>query len=128
MRVNLTGDASTQQFAQNLLHLRNGIDKEGFISLENIGNIIITMEELKDRVFPNIENNFKDKIWLCERAILSPTNDGVKIINNQLLKKLPGASQIYKSVDTTVETNQAVDCPTEFLNSLEPSGIPAHKL
>ncbi|GBN46699.1 hypothetical protein AVEN_183306-1, partial [Araneus ventricosus] len=131
MRVHLTGDASTQQFAQNLLHLGNGemaIDNEGFISVENIGNIIITMEELKDRVFPNIENNFQDKKWLCERAILSPTNDGVKIINNQLLKKLPGASQIYKSVDTTVETNQAVDYPTEFLNSLEPSGIPAHKL
>ncbi|GBN08688.1 hypothetical protein AVEN_73486-1 [Araneus ventricosus] len=131
MRVHLTGDASTQQFAQNLLHLGNGemaIDNEGFISLENIGNIIITMEELKDRLFPNIENNFQDKKWLCERAILSPTNDGVKIINNQLLKKLTGASQIYKSVDTTVETNQAVDYPTEFLNSLEHSGIPAHKL
>ncbi|GBN84633.1 hypothetical protein AVEN_65864-1 [Araneus ventricosus] len=68
-RVHLTGDASTQQFAQNLLHLGNGemaIDNEGFISMENI--------------------------------------------------------------DTTVETNQAVDYPTEFLNSLEPSGIPAHKL
>ncbi|GBM03504.1 hypothetical protein AVEN_95400-1 [Araneus ventricosus] len=130
MRVHLTGDASTQQFAQNPLHLGNGemaIDNEGFISLENIGNII-TMEELKDRVFPNIENTKKIKKWLCERAILSPTNDGVKIINNQLFKKLPGASQIYKSVDTTVETNQAVDYPTEFLNFLEPSGIPAHKL
>ncbi|GBL89140.1 hypothetical protein AVEN_255263-1 [Araneus ventricosus] len=131
MEEHLTGDASTQQFAQNLLHLGNGemaIDNEGFISLENIGNIIITMEELKDRVFPNIENNFQDKKLLCQRAILSPTNDGVKIINNQLLKKLPGASQIYKSVDTTVDTNQAVDYPTEFLNSLELSGIPAHKL
>ncbi|GBM84229.1 hypothetical protein AVEN_94429-1 [Araneus ventricosus] len=116
MRVNLTGDASAQQFSQNLLHLGNGemaIDNEGFISLENIGNII-TMEELKDRVFPNVENNFQDKKWLCKRAILSPTNDGGKIINNKLLKKLPSESQIYKSVDTTLETNQAVDYPTKF--------------
>ncbi|GBO20438.1 hypothetical protein AVEN_40538-1 [Araneus ventricosus] len=131
MRVHLTGDASIQQFAHNLLHLGNGemaIDNEGFISLGNIGNIIITMEELKDTVFPNIKSNFQDKKWLCERDILSPTNDGVKIINNQLLKKFPCSSQIYKSVVTTVEANQAVEYPTEFLNSLEPSGIPAHKL
>ncbi|GBM05589.1 hypothetical protein AVEN_94848-1 [Araneus ventricosus] len=99
MRVHLTGDASTQQFAQNLLHLGNGemaIDNEGFISLENMGNIIITMEELKDRVFPNIENNFQDKKWLCERAILSPTNDGVKIINKYVRESF------YKNVDNNV--------------------------
>ncbi|GBO42859.1 hypothetical protein AVEN_275276-1 [Araneus ventricosus] len=131
MRVHLTGDASIKQFAPNLLHLGNGemaIHNEGFISLGNIGSIIITTEELKDRVFPSIKNNFQDKKWMCERAILSPTNDEVKIIKKQLLKKLPGASQIYKSVDTTVEKNKAMDYPTEFLNSLEPSGIPAHKL
>ncbi|GBM80845.1 hypothetical protein AVEN_219588-1 [Araneus ventricosus] len=64
MRAHLTCDASTQQFAQNLLHLENGemaIYNEGFISLENIGNFIIIMEELKDKVFPNTENDFQDK-------------------------------------------------------------------
>ncbi|KAF8787007.1 hypothetical protein HNY73_008646 [Argiope bruennichi] len=54
-----TGDISTEQFAQNLLHLGNGtmtIDSEGLITLTNIGNIVATIEDLQDRVFPNIES------------------------------------------------------------------------
>ncbi|XP_055944402.1 uncharacterized protein LOC129975364 [Argiope bruennichi] len=129
MRVLLTGDISTKQFAQNLLHLGNGtmtVDSEGLIALTNIGNIVATIEDLQDRVFLNIESNFCDINWLCERAILSPTNEGVKTINYYLLRKLPGEIQIFKSFDTVIEIYQAD--PTEFLNSLEPSGIPTHKL
>ncbi|XP_055951517.1 uncharacterized protein LOC129987579 [Argiope bruennichi] len=59
MRVLLTGDISTEQFSQNLLHLGNGtmtIDSEGLIALPYIGNIVATMKDLQYRVFPNIEN------------------------------------------------------------------------
>ncbi|XP_055939706.1 ATP-dependent DNA helicase pif1-like isoform X2 [Argiope bruennichi] len=115
MRFLLTGDISTEQLAQNLLHLGNGtmtIDSEGLIALTNIGNIVATIEDLQDRIFPNIESNFRDINWLCERSILSPTNEGVKTINYYLFRKLPGEIQIFKSFDTVIEINQAVNYPT----------------
>lgn len=49
-------------------------------------------------------------------------------INEKLLTKIPGTSKIYKSIDTTVDADESTLYPTEFLNSLNHSGIPQHKL
>jgi ATP-dependent DNA helicase PIF1 len=41
---------------------------------------------------------------------------------------LPTNSRTYLSVDVVVDPSQALLCPLEFLNSLETTGIPPHKL
>ncbi|XP_042912618.1 uncharacterized protein [Parasteatoda tepidariorum] len=112
MRVHLTGQVFAQEFANNLVRLGNGDisgDKEGLIDVENIGNRVATTDELKEMVFPNILENYCNPQWLCERAILSPTNDIVNVINNKLLKKLPGALEIYKSIDAVMEIDLVVN-------------------
>jgi ATP-dependent DNA helicase PIF1 len=75
-----------------------------------------SLDNLKNDVFPNIKIHFKDHKWLCERAILAPTNDNVSAINLQIQQQLPGDATTYKSVDTVVDVDQAVHYPTEFLN------------
>ena len=65
---------------------------------------------------------------MCERAILAPRNDKVETINISLLKQLPGTEILYKSIDTVVDANNAVQYPAEFLNSLDPPGLPPHHL
>ncbi|XP_014676110.1 PREDICTED: uncharacterized protein LOC106816068 [Priapulus caudatus] len=49
-------------------------------------------------------------------------------INAKLLEQLPGDSTRYKSMDTVPDPDQVVHYPTEFLNSLAPSGVPRQRL
>ena len=133
MRVHLQGDVSEGQFAQQLLTLGDGklpVDPaNGLINIpNNFCNLVESIEVLKASVFPNIKHYFKDHKWLCERAILAPKNNSVNAINLQVQQQLPGEAKSYMSLDTVVDADQAVQYPTEFLNSLEPPGMPSHNL
>ncbi|CAF3410969.1 unnamed protein product [Rotaria socialis] len=94
----------------------------------NFCNIVESVEELKSKVLPNIQTYYKDHKWLCERAVLAPKNVNVNAINLQIQQQLPGEVISYKSVDTVKNIDMVVQYPTEFLNSLEPSGMPPHNL
>ncbi|CAF1588951.1 unnamed protein product [Adineta steineri] len=77
MRVALQGDVSAGQFAKQLLEIGNGKIRadpaNGLISIpDSFCNVVKSVEELKNSVFPNIQTHFKDHTWLCERAILAP--------------------------------------------------------
>lgn len=66
--------------------------------------------------------------WLRERAILTPKNDRVHEINEMLLKSFNSDEIEYKSIDSVLDPDESVHFPSEFLNSLNPPGLPAHKL
>ena len=67
-------------------------------------------------------------MWLSERAILASKNNAVNAINDKLLHMLPGESRSYKSMDTVPDPDQVVYYPVEFLNTLQPTGVPPHNL
>ncbi|GBN43547.1 hypothetical protein AVEN_185540-1 [Araneus ventricosus] len=100
MRVHLNGEPSVQQFADNLLQLGNGAmtpdNQDGCIAVQRFGRIVITQQELKEVVFPNVSQCFFDHSWLCQRAILTPRNEDVSVMNKQLLLEFPGSVQVYK--------------------------------
>ncbi|XP_071575067.1 uncharacterized protein [Temnothorax nylanderi] len=50
------------------------------------------------------------------------------IINDILLKSFEEGEMNYRSVDSVVDTDDAVNYPVEFLNTMNPPGLPAHKL
>lgn len=86
-----------------------------------------SLDALIEKIFKDLRINMTNKEWLCERAILASTNAIVNQLNFKIQKKptdLP--STIYLSIDQTVDPGQAVHYPTEFLNSLTPSDVPAH--
>ncbi|XP_021744627.1 ATP-dependent DNA helicase PIF1-like [Chenopodium quinoa] len=61
------------------------------------------------------------------RAILTPINDDVDVINAVLIDKFPCEAVAYKSYDSMIDD----DCniyPTEFLNKLCPGGMSPHEL
>lgn len=133
MRVNLLNDDSAKTFAKQLLDMGDGKlpvnPKSQEISFpQNFCQLQSSIEDLDNKVFPNIASNFKNHDWLSERAILAPKNDDVNKINDRIQLKIPGEAVEYKSIDTVTEENDAINYPIEFLNSLEPSGMPPHKL
>ena len=131
MRVALRGDTSAGDFAQKLLEIGNGNilegREDGLIRL-NCGTKCSNLEEIEEKVFPSIVQNYKDTRWLSERALLAPKNISVDKVNDHILAKIPGAVMMYSSVDSVVDEEEAVQYPMEFLNSLEPPGMPPHLL
>jgi len=65
---------------------------------------------------------------LHERAILAPRNKEVSLINAMVLSYLPGAQVNFLSTDFAEDTEVVNTYPSEFLNTLEVSGMPSHKL
>ncbi|XP_069171785.1 uncharacterized protein [Procambarus clarkii] len=94
----------------------------------NFCNLVTSKEELAEKVFPNIQINYKNHDWLSERAVLAAKNKDFCELNNIIQSNIKSEAVTYKSVDTVVEADEAVNYPTVFLNSLDLPGIPPHVL
>jgi len=66
--------------------------------------------------------------YLHERAILVPRNKEVLLINTMVLSYLRGAQVNFLSADSAEDMEVANTYPSKFLNTLEVSGMPSHKL
>lgn len=133
MRVELQNDPSATCFAKQLLDIGNGnipIDTSTkcITFPPNFCTLITSKEDLIQCVFPNIIQNYKEHKWLSERAILAAKNIDVDELNLSIEYKLPGEFITYKSIDNVMNQDDAVNYPTEFLNSLNLPGIPPHEL
>jgi hypothetical protein len=81
--------------------------------------------------YPDLLNNYKERSFLQERAILCARNETIQEINDYIMTTLSGEEITYKSCDSVCETSTGgVDglYPTEFLNTLKFPGIPNHEL
>ena len=101
----------------------------GLISFPaNFCEFTSSKEELITKVFPSIEVNYNNLDWMSERAILAARNKDVDSLNFTIQIKIAGELRSYKSVDSTTDKNEAVNYPTEFLNSFDVPGTPPHNL
>lgn len=134
MRVHLRGEVGSEAFSQKLLSIGDGVipsDPRNYIIKlpRDFCSFVSTRDELIDRVFPGLLSNLTNQEWLCERAILAPTNETVDELNLSIQEKVTDRqSRFYFSIDTVVDPDQAVNYPSEFLNSISESGLPPHQL
>ncbi|GFV65181.1 ATP-dependent DNA helicase [Trichonephila clavipes] len=133
MRVQLQRDASAGNFAKQLMDIGNGrmeIDESTqCITLpSNFCKITESIDELVQKVFPNIAQNYKNHQWLSTRVILAAKNIDVNTINFTIQHGIPSETTTYKSIDTVENQDEVVNYPTEFLNSLDLPGMPLHVL
>jgi ATP-dependent DNA helicase PIF1 len=79
-------------------------------------------------IYPRLHEGQATNEYLHERAILALRNNEVSLINAMVLSYLPSAQVNFLSADFAEDTKVANTYPFEFLNTLEVSGMPSHKL
>ena len=82
------------------------------------------IKDLLSAVYPNLEENYNDKQWLYNRAIICPKNEDVHKINRAMLDLIPGAEETFYSIDQV--NDQDARIPIEIANKLNPQGMPLH--
>ena len=82
------------------------------------------MSSLYDFVFENNHSNYTDAAWLASRTIIVPTNAAADEIIIIITNTLPGDPKQYRSTDSV--TDSEYEYPIEFINNLNPSGLPTH--
>jgi len=129
-------DAQLQQYSDFLLRVGDGVERrypergEEVIKLpDEIVSKSVNIAQLVDEIFTHVNSQFDDKNYLCERAILTPLNVDVDKVNKLILEKCPGSSsKSYLSADYVSEDDDEAEYSIEYLNSLNPSGLPPHEL
>ncbi|XP_028777507.1 uncharacterized protein LOC114734111 [Neltuma alba] len=131
----------TQKFCQWLLDVGDGklgmphdetaeieIPSELLISEydDPIGAIVLS-------TYADLLENLNDNSYFNDRAILAPTIDAMNRINEYMCSILPGEFVDFYSCDSICKSSQDGDCiedmyTTEFLNTINCSGMPMHKL
>lgn len=120
-----------QLFADYLLKIGEGRETNVNENIELPFDICFngnTLEEFISQIYPSFNCRALNINVITERTILTPKNDDVDKINEIIINSFPGASMVYLSADSVTETSQQHIYPTEFLNSLNLSGIPPHRL
>jgi hypothetical protein len=79
-------------------------------------------------IYPRLHEGLATIEYLHERAILAPRNKDVSLINAMVLSYLPNAQVNFLSADSVEDTKMANTDSSEFLNTLEVSGMHSHKL
>uniref|UniRef100_A0A0L8GMG3 ATP-dependent DNA helicase n=1 Tax=Octopus bimaculoides TaxID=37653 RepID=A0A0L8GMG3_OCTBM len=131
MRAQLFSDKVSGDFSKKLLTVGDGTapsSAAGEKDSSRLGTPVGTADNLTTAVFPDLHINYQNLNWLCESVVLALKSTFVAKLNENLLRSLLGNFHTYKSVETVVDQEEAVNFLREFLNSLDPSGLPPHQL
>ncbi|XP_053213896.1 ATP-dependent DNA helicase PIF1-like [Panonychus citri] len=88
-------------------------------------------DNLIDYIYGNNPDIFtRDPLFLTDRAILCPKNIHCDEINEKIVNMISGEEQTYTSLNTVVDDGSGsnINYPTEYLDTLEISGLPPHKI
>ena len=104
MRVQLQGDEGAGHYAQLLAELGSGRLPlcPGTPDTVQLPPAVLsparTLDELVERIYPDLAQNLPDLDWLEERAILTVLNSDAKKVNDLIIERLPGPEVVYTSI------------------------------
>ncbi len=91
------------------------------------------IEMIVYEIYDNIEHNYKNPVYLRDRAIVTPINESVDQINTYVLYLLQTEERLYLSSDSIYSSSKdseenTILYPIDFLNTLKFNGVPNHEL
>ncbi len=98
------------------------------------GSLSLQGKPLIETIYPGITYHTPPtNQYFAERTILASHNDDVDAINTEILRQFPGKIQTFLSADTIKNNNgeggqNVLVYSVEYLNSINCSGLPFHKL
>lgn len=132
--MRLRGDDGSREFAEWLLDVGHGrnSDDSGDVQLppsmrsDGVNSLI-------DFIYPDVASTPPPPPeYFAKRMILAPRNSEVDNINQEILDRMSGEEQVFTSADSvlepTGEVNSQASIPSEFLRSLQESGLPPGEL
>ncbi|GMQ05571.1 hypothetical protein CsSME_00050547 [Camellia sinensis var. sinensis] len=131
MRLNHEGHENAN-FANFLMEI--GTNPQEIVNLPSTIHKCQDLNELLSTVYPQLNMiETSTPTFLTERTILSARNDDVSDINTTALNIFPGRLYTYLAADKMSEDNEIDPTitnryPNEYLNSLDPPGLPTFKL
>jgi len=133
MRVHRYQEPGAEEFCRKLLMIGEGRaplnDRHMVKFPPSFCQLVNSRDALIERIFGDLPSKITDLDWLRQRALLAPKNETVDELNSRIQDMLTDRpTSICYSRDSTVESDDAVRYPIEFLNSLSPSGFPPHRL
>ncbi|XP_054259294.1 ATP-dependent DNA helicase pif1-like [Macrosteles quadrilineatus] len=127
---NMRAKTNELDFANFLLEIGNGeyptIDDKSV----DLPPPLISDSDIVSEIYGKNLQTPMDSSYLSKCAILAPKNEHCEEINKRVLDLIPGSSKTYISVNKLItdDDSELLQFPIEFLNSLEMTGLPSHKL
>lgn len=137
-KVKYTNNIEFHQELENhqkwLLNLgENCLPKHGSMDGSNIIKVPEQMchntkGEVQQMVYDNFKSNIGIKEYFKSRILLAAKNEIVDEVNAEMVKVMKEDEHILTSVDTVGDFDSQTMIQTEYLNSLNLSGLPKHEL
>ncbi|XP_015960205.1 uncharacterized protein LOC107484102 [Arachis duranensis] len=108
----------------NAKHCRDSGEARVTIDPDLIKNTDSGVCSIVDNIYQDLEGHVGESDFLVPRAILTPTNETVDLINDHILERIPAEESIYFSSDSICKADfhfedQDLFYPTKFLNTLK---------
>jgi hypothetical protein len=122
-----------EEFANHILAIREGHDNVNETITWPLDGIVTdnTPQSLLTGIYPTLRDPnapLPTSQHLAEHAILAARNDMVNKLNNQLLESITNEDFTSYSADKVVHDGDVETYATEYLNTINLSRLPLHKL
>ena len=106
----------------------DGMDEKSVRLPESIFSDAEKLSEFTESIYDDIQYNIGNLEYFNDRAILTPKNVEVDILNNAILKKLRGETKSYLSADSVGPEDSVSLYTPDVLATFSPSGLPTHEI
>ncbi|XP_068464800.1 uncharacterized protein [Phaseolus vulgaris] len=121
-------------FAEYLMRIRDGIEPTILDDMVKIPHELAIpwegeslIQKLIQETFLQLQFHTWDASYMVQRAILTPKNEDVEILNNMIIDHFPGEQHNLLSFDE-VEGDTHSLYQQKYLHSIAPGGLPPHIL